>query len=73
MDFIPYSNLKDYLRDNYRSISTYTKIYLLLSITQALRFVRDHRIVHLDLKPNNIMIFTNLVIKLIDFGESYHP
>lgn len=28
---------------------------------------------HLDLKPNNIMIFCNMLVKLIDFGESYHP
>ena len=32
-----------------------------------------HKIVHLDLKPENILLLKNLLIKIIDFGESYHP
>jgi len=73
MDFIPFKTLRDYLKSNRDSMSLITKIYLILSITQSLRYIRDFRIVHLDLKPSNIMIFCNLLIKLIDFGESYHP
>jgi serine/threonine protein kinase len=73
MDFIPFKSLRDYLKFNRESMSLITKIYLIFSITQSLRYIRDFRIVHLDLKPNNIMIFCNLLIKLIDFGESYHP
>lgn len=73
MDFVPFKNLREYLRGNYFSISLPTKLYLIFSITQSLRYIRDFRIVHLDLKPNNIMIFCNLLVKLIDFGESYHP
>lgn len=73
MDFIPFKNLKEYLRSNNNTISMLTKLYLIFSITQSLRYIRDYRIVHLDLKPNNIMIYCNLLIKLIDFGESYHP
>lgn len=68
MDFIPFKNLKEYLRSNTNTISMLTKLYLIFSITQSLRYIRDYRIVHLDLKPNNIMIYCNLLIKLIDFG-----
>lgn len=42
-------------------------------MVQAVRYLRDYEIVHLDLKPNNVMIFWNMLVKLIDFGESYHP
>lgn len=42
-------------------------------ITQSLRYLKEYKIVHLDLKPTNIMTNKRLTIKLIDFGESFHP
>lgn len=68
MDFIPFKSLRDHMKSNSQSMSLNNKIYLIFSIIQSLRYIRDFRIVHLDLKPNNIMIFCNLLIKLIDFG-----
>ena len=40
----------------------------MFSVCQGLRYLRDFDIVHLDLKPNNIMTYINPYIKLIDFG-----
>jgi serine/threonine protein kinase len=68
MDFIPSRNLKEYLHLSATSISLLTKLYLAFSVAQALRYIRDYRIVHLDLKPNNIMVYCNMLVKLIDFG-----
>lgn len=42
-------------------------------ISQSLRYLSEYKIAHLDLKPTNIMTNRKLTIKLIDFGESYHP
>lgn len=42
-------------------------------ITQSLRYLKDYKIVHLDLKPTNIMTNKRVTIRLIDFGESFHP
>ena len=43
-----------------------------MQILQALRFVGNYGIVHLDVKETNIIVLKRMVCKLIDFGESYH-
>lgn len=53
-------------------MSLHTKIYLCMLIAQSLRYLQEYKIVHLDLKPSNIMTTKRLSIKIIDFGESYH-
>lgn len=72
MDYVSSKNLKDYMRLHSRYMSLKTKLTLIMGIIESLRFLESHCIVHLDLKPNNIMICPNLKVKLIDFGESYH-
>jgi serine/threonine protein kinase len=56
-----------------------TKFFLLYQIVVGLRFLRDNHIVHIDLKPQNVLIKivgdgmmnSHVLVKLIDFGESY--
>ena len=73
MDFLPDGNLVEFMRNRKKSISLLTKIYLLHSIASALRHLEGYKIVHLDVKPNNIMLAPGLQIKMIDFGEAFHP
>jgi serine/threonine protein kinase len=40
--------------------------------SQALRFLKINNIQHLDVKPSNMLLARNHVLKLTDFGESYH-
>jgi serine/threonine protein kinase len=49
-----------------------TKLYLLLNIVLAMRFLISKEIVHLDLKPTNVIVTKQLIPKIIDFGEAYH-
>lgn len=73
MDFLPDGNLGRYLRYRFKFLSLLSKLYLMFSITMAVRYMEIYNIVHLDLKPNNVMLAPGLLIKIIDFGEAYHP
>jgi serine/threonine protein kinase len=72
MDMLTHGNLADFMKKNRKSTSLNSKIVLMFSLTIALRLLDKYKIVHLDLKPNNIMMSSNLSIKIIDFGEAYH-
>jgi serine/threonine protein kinase len=53
-------------------MSFWTKAFLFKNILNGLRFTLSYDIVHMDLKPSNIIVTTNLITKIIDFSESYH-
>ena len=42
------------------------------NIVSGMRYLADYEIVHLDIKPSNIIIGAMLVPKIIDYGEAYH-
>lgn len=73
MDFIKGPTLKGYMENNECSVSFWTKLFLVKNVLNGLKFLRDYKIVHLDLKPANILVSYDLLTKIIDFGESYHP
>jgi len=56
---------------NKNSLSFLTKIHLSMMMVKGLRVLKDCGIVHLDLKPSNCIVSKKLIVKLIDFGESY--
>jgi serine/threonine protein kinase len=41
---------------------------MLIQILEVLRLLRQHKIVHADLKPQNLLLFRGLILKLTDFG-----
>lgn len=53
-------------------MSLHSKLIYLKYIAQGIKFLKDHDICHLDIKPTNIL-FGSGIVKLTDFGESYHP
>jgi serine/threonine protein kinase len=54
------------------SFTSSAKLHILTHISNALRFLSERGIAHLDLSPNNIIVVKDFLIKLIDFGEAYH-
>lgn len=73
VDYISTPNLSDYIKNNSHTMSMRTKIYIIMMIGQGLRYLKEYKIAHLDVKPSNIMTCQGFTFKLIDFGESYHP
>uniref|UniRef100_A0A1A8ETI8 non-specific serine/threonine protein kinase n=1 Tax=Nothobranchius korthausae TaxID=1143690 RepID=A0A1A8ETI8_9TELE len=47
----------------------------LVQILQAVEYLHNHRILHLDLKPDNIMVTNLNAVKIVDFGsaQSFNP
>jgi len=72
-EYLPNGNLEDRLsmRDNSTPLSWQIRIRIateLCSVLVYLHSIKPHSIVHGDLKPSNILLDSNFVCKLSDFG-----
>lgn len=64
--------LEIFLAKFHQVLSFNSKLHILINLLQALRFIKDYKVVHMDLSPANLLVHPNLITSLIDFGESYH-
>lgn len=69
MEFLPSGSLDEYIESKH-GLSEKESIRFALQICNALSFMHQNKMLHLDLKPKNIMMGTNGSLKLIDFGLS---
>lgn len=70
MDFINGENFKDRLARTRKPMTEQEVTNVLRQVLDALQAVHNQGLWHLDLKPANVMVDSNGVIKLIDFGAS---
>mgnify|MGYP002622496388 FL=1 len=70
MDFVDGESLSTRLKRTKKPLSEAEAMGILNQILDALEEVHEQGIWHLDLKPGNIMVGTDGVAKLIDFGAS---
>ena len=70
MDYIDGENLSERMKRTGRSMTEEEVSNLLPQLLDALKVVHDANMLHLDLKPANIMVDKNSHVKLIDFGAS---
>jgi eukaryotic-like serine/threonine-protein kinase len=50
------------------SLSLHSRLRLFLQICSAVQYAHSHLVVHADIKPNNIVVTSDGVAKLLDFG-----
>ena len=67
MEYAPMGSLHDYLKKN-KNISEITSKYFMRQIANGLKYLLSKNIMHRDLKPHNILMFENNILKIADFG-----
>jgi serine/threonine-protein kinase len=67
MEYISGTNLKELIRKE-APFSLSRALRITLQISEALRHAHEHNIVHRDIKPHNILITSEGIVKVTDFG-----
>lgn len=68
MPFIQGGDLKNYIKNNYKSINEEIIKFFIAQIILALKYLYEKGIVYQDLKPENILVECDGYIKICDFG-----
>ncbi len=67
MEYIDGITLKEYMESE-RVLNWKDSVHFVTQILRALQHAHERGIVHRDIKPQNIMMFTDGTIKVMDFG-----
>lgn len=72
MDYVAGNTLSEQMQKKYETITFSSKMHIISHLSNALRFLDQYEIAHLDLSPSNVIVVKDFLIKIIDFGEAYH-
>lgn len=72
MDLVQGNTLMEEMDRRCQTATLSVKLHILSHLSNAIRFLEQHQIAHLDLAPTNIVVTRDFMVKLIDFGEAYH-
>lgn len=70
MEYIEGKNLRDYMKSVTGPMPFQNAALLISETLNALGYAHQHDVIHMDIKPSNIMLSNENKIKLIDFGIS---
>ncbi len=66
MEYIEGTDLRSYC--DAKALDIDARLRLFLTVCDAVAYAHDHLVLHRDLKPANILVSTDGVVKLLDFG-----
>ncbi|XP_066391523.1 probable serine/threonine-protein kinase PBL25 [Miscanthus floridulus] len=70
-EYINNGSLRDILTDELRGLDWHTRYQIIKGICEGLHHLhKENHIIHMDLKPSNILLDDQMVPKIIDFGLS---
>lgn len=69
-EYVPNGSLDEYIADASHGLEWRERYQIIKGICEGLLHLHEKRILHLDLKPSNILIDVQMVPKIADFGLS---
>lgn len=70
LEYLPKGSLATYIKDASGGLGWTTRYRIIKGICEGLHYLHNINIMHLDLKPSNILMNNNMIPKIIDFGLS---
>ncbi|PVH33863.1 hypothetical protein PAHAL_8G080700 [Panicum hallii] len=69
-EYVSGGSLYNYITDVSTGLEWRKRYSIIRGVCEGLHYLHERRIVHLDLKPSNILLDNNMVPKISDFGYS---
>ncbi|KAJ1261656.1 hypothetical protein BS78_09G047200 [Paspalum vaginatum] len=69
-EYMTKGSLENYLTDELRGLGWQTRYQIIKGICDGLHHLHINHVIHMDLKPANILLDNNMVPKITDFGLS---
>jgi serine/threonine-protein kinase len=67
MEYVPGVSLDELLRQNPERVRS-ELVSILIRVADAVAYAHEHRVIHRDLKPGNILVTPGGAAKILDFG-----